>query len=479
MKRTLSIIIAALMLLALAAAPAAAIEDNEWEKLKVTQLVQVSTGINYADNEDLEYGKQTMRGFAVSPDGTRLFGGFLNPGNSSALVMFDTMTSRAIGYYVYYQPLDQKTSYPKGLDVDDRGYCYVGLAYYPNNGVANMAILKYDEKDNQTGFLKEVSVTELVHEADPGTGTKVGVNGLKVKAVGNGYYAYVVINYEVDYLYRFNVTNPETPVLDATFGEGGRMVLGADAFKIEGQAITEGNYLDVDDDGTIYLAATTESGQYLLKISDDGRSVLGYVAQRKAYGVAVWEDKVICSSQNSPHEIIVYRSSNFEKVAQFTIAEENVVIPGGSSIDHISYDPINSICTLKVAAGCLFFCDQGSGSGDCDQIFMAALNADGAAFEKTVSDSIEATFKSLDTTEEETTAAEPEPTTDEETTAGEPETTTAAAEPEATTAEEVKTPEVTTAAKEPEKKGCGSSVAGIALLIPVCAAVLTVKRKKD
>ncbi len=479
MKRTLSIIIAAIMILAIAAAPASAIADNEWETLKVTQVVQVSTGINYADNEDLEYGKQTMRGFAVSPDGKKLFGGFLNPKNSSALVMFDTETSRATGYYVYYQT-DGQTSYPKGIDADDRGYVYVGLAYNPNNGVANMAILDYSKTDAQTGFLKEVSVTEIVREADPGTGAKVGVNGLKVKAVGNGYYAYVVINYDVDYLYRYNVTNPEQPVLDATFGDAGRMVLGADAFKIEGEAITEGNYLDVDDDGLIYLAATTSSGQYLLKISDDGRSVLGYTAQRKAYGVAVWEDKVICSSQNSPHEIIVYRTSNFEKVGQFTIAEANVVIPGGPSIDHISYDPVNSICTLKVAAGCLFFCDQGNGSGDCDQIFLAGLNDEGRAFEKTVSDSIEATFKSLDaTTEEETTAAEPDQTTEEQTNAGEPEVTTASAEPEATTAGEVKTPEVTTAAKEPEKKGCGSSVAGIALLIPVCAAVLTVKRKKD
>ena len=475
MKKLLAALIATLIIVTAMLAPAGAIADNEWETLKVTQILQVSNGYNYGGDEELEFGKNTMRGFAVSPDGSRLFCGFLNPGNSSALVMFDTMTSKALGYYVYYQPLDQKTSYPKGLDCDDRGYCYVGLAYYPNNGVANMAILKYDEKDSQTGFLKEVSVIEVVHEAEPGTGTKVGINGVKVKAVGNAYYAYVVVNYEVDYLYRFNVTNPETPVLDTSFGTDGRMVLGDDAFKIENGTITEGNYLDVDDDGTIWLAVTATNGEYLTKISDDGKAILGYVQHRKAYGVCLWDDKVLCCSQNAGSEIIVYKQMNFEKIAEFKITEDNTVIPGGSNIDYISQDPVNSVCNMKLGGGALFFGDQGNNSGDVDQVFMAGLTDDGKQFEENVSKSLEAIFTAVETTEEETTAAET------------PADETTASEPEITTAEEiVSTADVTTAAapvgtttvSEPAKTGCGSFAAGTAVLVSVLGAAIVIRRRK-
>jgi len=476
MKKALSVITALILVLSAMAVTASAVSDADWAGIKVTQIVQVGGGFNYGPGEELDYGKQTMRGFAVSPDGTKVFGGFLNPKNSSAVVMFDTMTGKAAGYYVYYQPLDNQTSYPKGLDCDDRGYLYVGLAYTPNNGVANMAVIKYDETDTQTGFLKQVSLTEVVHEADPGTGAKVGINGLKVKAVGNAYYAYVVVNYDVDYLYRFNVTIPEEPVLDRSFGTDGRILLQSDEFKIEEKNITEAQYMDVDDSGIIYVCVNTASGEYIATFTDDGKSLLGAYSQRKAYCPLVLDDRILVSSQNSPNEIVVYKLPSFEKVSEFTINEANTVIPGGSNIDHISQDQVNSICNIKIGGGCLFFGDQCATTGDVDQIFLTAITDQGKEFEAAVFASIEATFNGLDTTEEVTTAAEPEQTTAEEVISTE----------EVTTAEEVApTNEVTTAAKTPEttaaeeKKGCGSSVAGIALLIPACAAVFCVRRKKD
>lgn len=473
MKKIVSLIIVSVMLVSALTVAASAVTADEWNATKVTQVLQFGSKVNYATDEDLEYGEYCMRGFAVSPDGKYIFAGLLNPKNCSALVMFDTHTASAAGYYVYYQPEDQQTSYPKGLDCDDRGYVYVGLAYLPNNGVARMAVLKYDEKDAQTGFLKQVSVTEVVHEDEPGKGAKVGVNGLKVKAVGSGYYAYVVINYEVDYLYRFDVTNPEAPVLDKSFGKEGRIVLGDDAFKINGEAITEGNYLDVDDDGTVYLAVTTSSKQYLAKISADGSSILQTVEQRKAYAVALWENDVICSSQNAPNEIIVYNKLSLEKTAEFTIGEENTIIPGGANPKRVEQDLVNSVCNLKIAADCIWFGDQGSGQGDVEQAFVAPLNATGKTFVDELTDSIAKSIAAslpADTsavvTEAETTpeATEPETT---------PEATEAATTPEATAAQ-------TTPETEPAKKssGCGSSVAAIAVLLPLAAAVSIRKRKK-
>ena len=76
-----------------------------------------------------------------------------------------------------------------------------------------------------------------------------------------------------------------------------------------------------------------------------------------------------------------------------------------------------------------------------------------------------------ETTEEITTAAEPEPTTAEE--------TTAAAEPEATTADKVEdTTPVTTAATEP-KKGCGSMTVSLFAVAAVVGTAAVIVKKHD
>lgn len=57
-----------------------------------------------------------------------------------------------------YTPRPTESGYPKGLAVDDRGYLYVGLAYYPNNGSVDFAVVSYNDK----GEMTEISYTNLM-----------------------------------------------------------------------------------------------------------------------------------------------------------------------------------------------------------------------------------------------------------------------------------------------------------------------------
>ena len=461
----LAALIAALILVPVLPFSSAAIADGDWASLDFTVLMQQVNSINMADNEVLEYGKYCMRGFAVSPDGKYLFGGFLNPSNESAIVRFDTETGHAGGYWYYEQTEGEKIgtkSYPKGLDCDDRGYLYAGLAYNPNKIDVNFAVIKYDE-NGKDDLLKTVSVTNIFH--DPAN-TKIGVNGVRVKIVGSNYYFYAILNYDEDYLYRFNVTTPEAPVLDNSFGNGGRIVLSDDAYKVETGKIKDANYIDVDDDGTIYMAYTSESGAGLMKLSEDGKSVIGNVEQRKGYGVCIVDDTVLCSSQNSPCEINVYDKNTLRQVATFNITTDNTVIPLDESLELMFKDPVNSLVTMRYTGGVLYIADQGANGSDLDQVFATGLTDEGKAEVKRAADVLTALGASLQTTEEKTTAkAEVPDKTEPVTTAGgeqptEPEDAGTTAEPSA---------DVTTDAPgtEPAKQegGCSSAAA----LIPAAA----------
>ena len=118
---------------------------------------------------------------------------------------------------------------------------------------------------------------------------------------------------------------------------------------------------------------------------------------------------------------------------------------------------------MRYFGGVLYLADQGSGSGDLDQIFAVGLTDEGKTKVAATAAVLEANAKALneETTAESTIQVIAPPT--------QPEETTAAAEPEATTApEEVTTagdiaaPETTAAPTE--KKGCKSSAVAAAVI---------------
>lgn len=446
-----AVFIAALMVSCLCVPASAATVD--WNKVKLEALVNIMNSYVETSDELLAEGQYCMRGFAVSPDGRFAFGGFLNPNSAAALNVIDLETALPCGSYVHEQS-DGGRGYPKGIAVDDRNHVYVGEAYYQNYGSVDYAILTYNEK----GELTEEGFYNVVTEGTPGdkNGTKMGVNGVDVIKLDGKYYMYLVVNYDMDRLYRFDVTDVKKPTLDTTFGTNGYVDLNAvHNFK-------DGQYLDVDVDGTIFIGATlndNDSGVYVL--SADGKTMLNSAKCAKGYAVALWEDFILVSTQSGPTCINVFDRVTMNQLA--TIA---------------CHDGANSYVYITVVNDIMYVADQTSGTADYDSIVVAPLSDAGS---KIISDR-KATYAAAlepttpDTTTAAPTSAETTPTT-VDTTTERPEETNA---PTVDTTTPAPTQDTTTASTSENKKGgCGSVVAlGLMACVMPVAAVIA-KKKKD
>lgn len=464
MKKLITLILTLTILASVFVLPSAALTDADAAGFKYTVVMQSSNGYNYTGDDVLFYGKYQMRGMAISQDGKYAFGGYLNPKGSSAIEMSEIATGKVVAGFQFVQP-DGSVSYPKGLATDDRGYLYAALAWNPNNTRADLAAFTYaDGTIKQVGYANVVTTSESV---------KTGVNGLAVEKVNGNYYAYVVVNYDVDYLARLNVNDPTNPVLDVAFGNGGLVDLQKEPFNLK-----EGNYLDVDTDGTIYLAGNNSDGQKVLVISADGNLILNELPHDTAYGVAVWNDYLFVTTQKTG-KVGIYDKTLLSPVANIEVTAENTILP-------ISRDDIliavgaNSFCNAAVVNDILFLGDQGSGQNGIDQIFAVGLTPQAQAVVDTCAKGI---YERLSAAYPEKTEA-PETTeapvvTDEATEA--PEVTDAPTEaPEATdapTEAPEQTPAPGTEAPADEKKGCGGFVAGAAVIVALLGTAIVFKKR--
>lgn len=427
--------------------PASAV-SIDWNNVKLESLVDIMNSYVETSDSLLEDGQYCMRGFAVSPDGRFAFGGFLNPNSTAAMNVIDLETALPVACYVHEQT-EGGRGYPKGIAVDDRGYVYVGEAYYPNYGSVDYAILSYSDK----GELTEMGFYNAITDGTPGdqNGTKLGVNGVDVVKLDGKYYMYMVINYDWSRLYRFDVTDVKAPKLDTSFGTGGFVDLK------NVHSMTTAQYLDVDTDGTIYIGATTTSDSGVYVLSSDGMTLLNSAACKKGYAVALWEDYIFVSTQSGPTCVNVF---------------DKVTLQPVSTIE--CHDGANSYVYLAVVNDVLYVGDQGNGNADYDSIVVAPLSDAG---KKIISDRKAAYAAALETTPADTTTAAPKDTT----TPAPKETTTPAPDDSTTAPKDTTTaaPKDTTTAGKSEKSGCGSAVALglVACIIP--AAAIIVKKKKD
>lgn len=446
------------MIVSLFALPSAALTEAEATALKYTMLMQSSNGFSFTADDILFYGKYCMRGMAISQDGKYMFGGYLNPNGSSAIEMYETATGKIVSGFQFIQSENSKSSYPKGLATDDRGYLYAALAYNPNNTRADIAVFEYADGIKQVGY-----ANILMTNAD----TKTGVNGITVEKVNGTYYAYVVVNYDVDYLARFDVTDPANPVLDASFGEGGLINLQAEPYKL-----SEANYLDVDTDGTIYLACK-DSAKKVIVLSSDGSMILNTLEfDTTAYGVALYGDYLIVTSQNTG-KIGIYDKNLLMPVANVEVTADNIVLP--ISRDSILINVgVNSLCNVTVVNDILFLGDQSADANGCDQILAVGLTAEAAA---TVESWATAMATRLGTAYPEKTEA-PETTeapvvTDEPTEA--PVVTDEPTEAPVVTDTPTDAPEATDAPKS--EGGCGGMIAGAVAIIALLGTALVIKKR--
>ncbi len=458
MKKLITLVITLALLASLFVMPSAALTEAEASALKYTLVMQSSNGLSYTGDDVLFFGKYQMRGMAISQDGKYAFGGYLNPSGSSAIEMTELATGKAVAGIQFIQPENSKSSYPKGLATDDRGYLYAGLAYNPNNTRADLATYSFaDGKLTQVGY-GNVIMTDA--------NTKTGINGVTVEKVNGTYYAYVVVNYDVDYLVRLNVNDPANPVVDTAFGNNGMVDLKLDPFNV-----SDANYLDVDTDGTIYLACNASSGKKVIVISSDGSLVLNEVVHDTAYGVALWGNYLLITTQNTG-KVGFYDKATLAPVAQIEVTVDNIVLPIDRD-DILLNTGVNSFCNVAVVGDILFLGDQGSGASGLDQIFAAGLTADAAAkvatYSKGIYDRLAAAYPEKTEAPETTKAPETEPVT-------EPVTEPATEAPAQTEAPQQTEAPAQTEAPE-AKGGCGSMIAGSVAVVVLLGAAIVFKKK--
>lgn len=406
-----------------------------------------------------------MRGFSMSADGRYLYMGHLNGGTGvRGVSVFDTESCTITDLYYAYDGESAvgmspvPFSYAKGIAADDRGYVYVGFAYSRNYNVVNLGIARQMED----GTLEEVSYKPVFEFGDPGAegGIQVGVNGVDVAKVGDKYYCYLMINYTYDALYCIDVTDPASPKVNKDFGQNGCIVFSEPSNTVAGDGFTlkEGQYLDVDTDGTIWLVANSNEGtDGIMKIAPDGSACVEVIEKKGIYSVEHVGGYILCGAKDGS-AVTVLDDASYETIATIPVAE--------------GYG--DRIVRMQVINDVLFVADAGNDTIAINALHIAPLSPAGQEFyDKLVGN--------LGKTTEETTEdlAETTATPAEETTEAPTEETTAARIEESTVAPaEETTIEVTEDTASAVKKGCGSVLGfGAVAILSVAAACLV--RKKD
>ena len=483
MKRFLVCLLTVTLLLSLAVVGASAIsvnvDDSSWTEAELKPLViQSDNGIYSEHDEDYyEYWWENevpesdgnwlvactinMRGFGMSADGRYMYMGTLNGGSGvRGVVVYDTQKCLVTDLYYHYDGEagdgGAPYSYAKGISADDRGYVYVGFAFSKNYNVVNLGIAQ--QKDD--GTLEEVAFKAAYEFGEPGdaNGIHVGVNGVDVAKVGDKYYCYVMVNYDYDALYCFDVTDPANPTLNKDFGTNGMIEFSAQSNTVAGDGFTlkEGQYMDVDDDGAIWLVVNANEGKDgIMKIAADGSACVGVVEMAGIYSVEHEGAYLLCGMKDGS-SVVVLDDASYETVA-------TLAVPA---------DYGDRVTRTLVVNDVLFVCDAGSDSNNTNAVHAAALSAEGQAFlEQLIANQVN--YGKEEGTEASTDDQVPTDTDPADTQA--PAETQAPADTQAPAGDDTKAPDAT----EPvATSGCTSTV-GVAAVAVLMAAAAFVARKKD
>ncbi len=450
---------------------------STWETVELKALYVQSGADIYSDlNEDYyEYWWEdevpeldnwfqactiNMRGFAMSTDGRYLYMGQLNGGTGvRGVVVYDTEKCVVTDLYYHYDGEagleGSPFSYAKGIAADDRGYVYVGFAFSKNYNVVNLGIARQKED----GTLEEVALKAAYEFGEPGDegGIHVGVNGVDVAKVGDKYYCYVMVNYDYDALYCFDVTDPASPKLNKDFGNDGYIIFSEPSNTVAGSGFTlkEGQYMDVDDDGTIWLVANANEGtDGIMKIAPDGSACAEVIELAGIYSLEHEGGFLLCGLKDGT-AVVVLDDASYETVASIPLTAE--------------YG--DRVTRMLVINDVLFVADAGNDTTDFNAVHAAPLTAEGQEFfNQLVSNLSQAEDETEEMTEEIT-----ETPTDEVTEAPTDEATEAPAD-------ETEAPTDAPATDAPEtdapKEGCGATI-GFAAVAVLTAAAAFVARKKD
>ena len=475
------VLLCAVMMISLASLGVSALSPDvtadTWGTLELQALYVQSGGDVYSDlNDDyFEYWWEdevpeldnwfqactvNMRGFGMSTDGRYLYMGTLNGGTGvRGVVVYDTERCVVTDLYYTYDGEagleGSPFSYAKGIDADDRGYVYVGFAFSKNYNVVNLGIAQQKED----GTLEEVSLESVYEFGEPGDegGIHVGVNGVDVAKVGDKYYCYVMVNYDYDALYCLDVTDPANPKLNKDFGTNGCIIFSEPSNTVAGSGFTlkEGQYMDVDDDGTIWLVVNANEGtDGIMKIAPDGSACVEVIELKGIYSVEHEGAFLLCGMKDGS-AVVVLDDSSYETVA---------TIP-------LTADYGDRITRMLVINDVLFVADAGNDSTNFNAVHAAPLTAAGQEFFDKLVANLNRSGEDTEAPTETSDATEAPTETSDATEAP----TEAPDETEAPTDAGTEAP--TEAPTEPVESGCGSALGFVTVvLLTVAAAVMMTKK---
>ncbi len=423
-----------------------------------------------------------MRGFGMSPNGDYAYMGNLNGSELRGVVVYNTVTGVCTDFY-YHQNKDASGnttgfSFAKGIDADERGYVYMGFTYSPDYGIVHLGIAQ----QQSDGTLTEVSDTVVYQDGDPGAGAHLGINGVDVITIGEKTYCYVVVNYDYDALYCYDVTDPANPVLNTEFGTDGCIVYtgSTDAPRPEGKTIKELQYLDVDPDGTIWIVTDINEGATgVMRLTPDGSECTAFydtIADGNIYSITAVGDFLLLGAKTGSDVFIVEKSSG-EQVGQITCY----------GTDNMSYG--DRVTRIVIRNDIVYVCNASNNTSADNAIYAGALSDDGLAYIQNIVKSLNGEFETEpeDTQAPETTPTEETKAPGEETKA--PETTEDTQAPETNAPNNNETVGDTAADSKPadtapstdkvgEEEGCASLVISGGAMITLLAAAFVVSKRK-
>ncbi|HEX7706031.1 MAG TPA: IPT/TIG domain-containing protein [Thermoanaerobaculia bacterium] len=193
---------------------------------------------------------RSLRAIALTPDGSLIYASFIQGSSSHEVREYDSTTGAELRSFRVSTGAVPAVS----IAVDDRGIIYVGRNPAQGDLVSTSVIRIFDSMDN-FAQLAELFVTDVGHDKRP--------RGIKAVKLGTDYYLYTAgASSTSGNINRWNVNDPENPVLDVTFGTDGLV----DLFLLDNTAAYLRG-LDVAADGTIYVASL-DNGK-IFKVSPD------------------------------------------------------------------------------------------------------------------------------------------------------------------------------------------------------------------
>ena len=400
-----------------------------------------------------------MRGFAMSPDGRYCYMGTLNGGSGvRGVVVYDTKTCKITDLYYHYDGAAgdpaNPFSYAKGIAADDRGYVYAGFAFSKNYNIVNLGIAQQQED----GTLEEVYCDAVYEFGNPGDtgGIHVGVNGVDVAKVGDKYYCYVMTNYTYDALYCYDVTDPTNPVLNKDFGTNGCIIFSEPSNTVGGDInILDLYYMDVDEDGTIWIITDTDKDVYVMKITPDGSAAVELIVANSFFCVEHVSGYLLLGDYKGGY-IEVRDDASYEVIAQIPILE----------------DYGDRVVRIQIANDVMFVCEAGNDNHPINTIHAAPLSADGQAF-------FDQLVANLAQTGEEDTEAATEPTTEAPTEGTEAPTEVVTEAPTDAPADVTDAATEAPTETEASKSGCGATMGFAAVAILTACAAFVACRKEN